>query len=175
MSPQNKKSSRITLRVALALMLGIFTASRACAEIKVGDVFPSLADAKLTGGPVPETAGKIVLVDFWASWCAPCKASFPIYGKIFADYSPRGLVLVAVSVDEKAGEFNSFVNKWKPPFPALLDSGKQLVSTVRVPAMPTSYLLGRDGRVRFIHMGFHGNGTERVLRTELETLFKETP
>ncbi len=143
------------------------------AEIKVGDVFPSLATAGLSGGEVPATDGRVVLVDFWASWCAPCKASFPAYARINADYAPRGLTIIAVSVDEKAPAFSSFVKKWQPPFVAVRDGEQKLVQAVAVPAMPTSYLIGRDGRVRFIHQGFHGSETERELRKNLDGILAE--
>ena len=116
-----------------ALVLTL-SATAARAEIKVGDVFPALATAGLTGGTVPATEGKILVVDFWASWCAPCKASFPALGKINTDYTPRGVVLVGVSVDEKASAYAAFVKKQAPPFPALHDVAQQLVRAVVVPA-----------------------------------------
>ena len=88
-----------------ALVLTL-SATAARAEIKVGDVFPALATAGLTGGTVPATEGKILVVDFWASWCAPCKASFPALGKINTDYTPRGVVLVG-DTHAEGGEDNS--------------------------------------------------------------------
>jgi thiol-disulfide isomerase/thioredoxin len=115
----------------------------------------------------------VVLVDFWASWCAPCKASFPAYAKLQADYAGRGLVIVAVSVDENAGRFAAFVKKFDPSFITLRDKSQELVRQVRVPAMPTCYLLGRDGRVRYLHEGFHGADTERELREEIDALLAE--
>jgi thiol-disulfide isomerase/thioredoxin len=155
-----------------ALVLTL-SATAARAEIKVGDVFPALATAGLTGGTVPTTKGKILVVDFWASWCAPCKASFPALGKISADYAPRGVVLVGVSVDEKASAYAAFVKKQAPPFPALHDAAQQLVRAVVVPAMPTTYIIGRDGKVRSLHAGYHGATTDQLLRTELDALLAE--
>jgi thiol-disulfide isomerase/thioredoxin len=143
------------------------------AELKPGEAFPALATAGLTGGPLPVTAGHVTIVDFWASWCAPCKASFPAYARIQADYAARGLVVVAVSVDDRTVDYEGFLKKFHPSFATLLDQQKQLVSTVKVPAMPTSYVLGRDGRVRFVHAGFHGSATEKELRTQVETLLAE--
>ncbi len=165
MSPTN-----ILLRgAAFALTLAAF----ARAEMKVGDLFPTLGPAgvaNLAGGELPVTAGKVVLVDFWASWCTPCKASFPMMAKLHADYAARGLVIAAVSVDEKSAAAKAFAKKLAPPFPALHDAQQKLVQQVVVPAMPTSYLLGPDGRVRFIHQGYHGEATERELRQQIEAL-----
>ena len=131
------------------------------AELKPGDAFPVWATAGLTGGPLPVTAGHVTIVDFWASWCAPCKASFPAYARIQADYAARGLVVVAVSVDDRVLDYEGFLAKFHPSFATLLDQRKRLVSMVKVPAMPTSYVLDRDGRVRFVHEGFHGSATEK--------------
>lgn len=143
------------------------------AEVNLGDPFPTLTATELAGGALPATVGKVVLVDFWASWCAPCKASFAAYARLYADYAPRGLVIVAVSVDENPAAYESFVERFHPPFSALHDKAQQLVRVVKVPAMPTCYLLGRDGRVRFVHQGFHGDDTERELRRELDLLLAD--
>lgn len=143
------------------------------AELGVGDAFPPLEEAQLGGGTVPGTRGHVVLVDFWASWCAPCKASFPAFARLQADYAGRGLVIVAVSVDEKPAAYRAFVDRWRPPFAVVRDEQQKLVRAVKVPAMPTSYLLDRSGRVRFVHAGFHGESTEQDLRRQIEALLGE--
>lgn len=143
------------------------------AQVAPGNAFPSLGEAGLVGGPLPATAGKVVLVDFWASWCAPCKASFPAYSRLQSAYADRGLVVVAVSVDDDASAFAAFVARLKPSFATVHDPGHKLVGVVRVPTMPTSYLVDRSGKVRFMHPGFHGEQTERELRSEIESLLDE--
>lgn len=158
-------------RRATIALLALATFARA--QTTVGDAFPSLADAELAGGELPAIEGKVVLVDFWASWCAPCKASFPAMAKLHADYAARGLVIVAVSVDEKAAAYAGFLKKMKPPFATLWDERHQLVRQVNLPAMPTSYLLGRDGRVRLVYRGFHGAASESELRKNIEILLGE--
>ena len=145
------------------------------AEIKTGDVFPALDAANLApiAGELAATSGQVVLVDFWASWCGPCKASFPMMARLHKDYSARGLVIAAVSVDEKPAAAAAFAKKMSPPFAAVHDREGRLVRVVSVPTMPTSYLVGRDGRVRFVHVGFHGDTTERQLRQQIESLLQE--
>ena len=166
----------MSLRSELLLAAGVgLLAVTARADVKVGDSFPSLPAAGLTGGALPDTAGRVVLVDFWASWCAPCKASFPAYAKLQADYAARGLVIVAVSVDEDPAAYAAFVKRMHPPFATLHDHTQQLVRQVQVPAMPTCYLIGRDGRVRLVRQGFHGEDRERELRKEIDTLLAENP
>jgi thiol-disulfide isomerase/thioredoxin len=153
--------------VAIAALLG--SASLSFAQVKVGDSFPSLASV----GPIPDTTGKVVLVDFWASWCAPCKASFPAYGRISAKYASQGLTIVAVSVDQDADAYGNFVKRFQPGFFVTRDKDQSLVGRVRVPTMPTSYLIDRQGKVRFLHSGFHGSETEQTIDQEVETLLAE--
>ena len=175
MSPRTNRVSPRTARwlaqgfAALLVMCGM-----ARADIKAGDAFPALDPAglvNLAGGSLPATAGKVVLVDFWASWCAPCKASFPAMAKLHADLGSRGLQIVAISIDEKPAA--AFWKKLAPPFIALHDREQKLVKQVAVPTMPTSYLLDRTGKVRFVHEGYHGDSTDRQLRKEIEALLAE--
>jgi thiol-disulfide isomerase/thioredoxin len=153
----------------VALLLQALAASGARAQVKTGDTFPSLSAAGLSGA-LPETAGRVVLVDFWASWCAPCHASFPAYARLQSDYARRGLVIVAVSVDESQADYEAFLRKFSPPFPTLRDASQALAAAVGIPGMPTSYLIGRDGRVLAVHEGFHSGETEPALRREIEAL-----
>lgn len=169
---------RLARARATPLLLALVLTATARADIKQGDSFPALSAANLVslaGGPVPATAGQVVLVDFWASWCAPCKASFPMMSKLHQDFGPRGLVIAAVGIDEKAAAATAFVKKLAPVFPTLHDASQSLVKQVGVPTMPTSYLLDRTGKVRFVHTGFHGDRTESELRREIESLLAEKP
>lgn len=159
---------------AAVVLLGLLLATGARAELRPGDAFPALASAGLVG-TVPSLAGQVAVVDFWASWCAPCKASFPVYARLQADYAARGLVVLAVSVDQRAADYAGFLRRFNPPFATVHDAQQRLVSLVKVPTMPTSYVLGRDGRVRFVHVGFHGASTEKELRAQIETLLAEKP
>ncbi len=158
--------------LVLICVAGIFPGALH-AELKVGDSFPDLATAGLVG-TLPERSGKIVLVDFWASWCAPCKESFPFYSRLQQEYAARGVVIIGVGVDETAPAFAAFLKKLNPGFAAVHDREQKLVRAVTVPTMPTSYLLDRAGRVRAIHDGYRGAATERAVRQEIETLLAET-
>jgi thiol-disulfide isomerase/thioredoxin len=161
---------RRALLIAAASLLGASASIEA--QVAPGGAFPALASAGLAG-TLPDTSGKVVLVDFWASWCAPCKASFPAYSRLQAAYAARGLAVVAVSVDESPAAYAAFVAKLKPSFATVHDADHKLVSEVQVPTMPTSYLVDRAGKVRYMHPGFHGDQTERELRKEIESLLDE--
>src|SRR5690348_5027548 len=89
---------RLLLAIAFTGVLLLAPGSRG--ELKKGDRSPDLKSFRLER-TVPDTRGKVVLLDFWASWCAPCKASFPEMENLYEQYGPRGFTIVAVSVDEK--------------------------------------------------------------------------
>jgi thiol-disulfide isomerase/thioredoxin len=160
---------------ALVLAIGLSVASprAATAQVSVGGAFPALATEGLLSETPPATDGRVVLVDFWASWCAPCKASFASYARLNSEFAPRGLVIVAVSVDQSPAAFEAFVKGHAPPFFVTRDRDQRLVGEVRVPTMPTSYLMDRRGRVRYVHAGFHGSQTETAMRREIESLLSE--
>ncbi len=171
-----KSHLRFAWSVAVVFALWVGVSASARAEIKVGDLFPSLANAglvNLAGGDLPVTAGQVVLVDFWASWCAPCKASFPAMARLHQEFGGKGLVVTAVSVDEKPAAAAAFWKRLAPPFATLHDRELKLVKAVVVPTMPTSYLLAWDGRVRYVHRGFRGDSSERELRQQIQTLLAE--
>lgn len=167
--------SRLKVLFSPFVLCFVFATGQAArADVKVGDVFPPLSSydlVNLAGGSVPAIAGKVTLVDFWASWCAPCKASFPAMAKLYGDYADRGLKIVAVSIDEKPAAAVAFWKKMAPPFIALHDREQKLVQEVVVPTMPTSYVVDRAGRVRYVHAGFHGDLSE--LRKEIDALLAE--
>ena len=162
--------NKFTLGLAICLAL----AAPAIAEVKPGQPFPDLAGFALEG-TLPARTGQVVLVDFWATWCAPCKASFPAYSQLQRELAPRGFVLLAVSVDKTAAPYDEFLKRFSPSFPTVRDGAQKLIAVVQVPAMPTSYLIDRKGVVRSVHSGFHGDATVRELREEIIRLLEEKP
>ena len=160
------------LAVATLLAGTLFTAP---AALKVGDTAPDLASFKLEG-PLPGSfKGKVVILDFWASWCGPCAESFPVMDELQKKYQDQGLVIVAVSVDEKAAKMESFLKKNPVSFIVVRDAEHKLVATVEPPTMPTSFIIDREGKVRFLHTGFHGATTRKEYVEQIEALLKATP
>jgi len=161
----------VFIKTILSLNLLLVTILSIHADTHIGDSFPSLSGS-LTGD-LPDTHNKIVLVDFWATWCAPCKASFPVYKNLQTDFASQGFVVVAVSVDTVASAYTHYITTTPPGFFTIRDTNQALVKQVNVPVMPTSYLLGKDRKVHFIHKGFHSSKTETELRKEITTLLAE--
>jgi len=143
------------------------------AEVKVGDTFPELSQFGLVGELPRDLKGKVVLVDFWASWCAPCKVSFPALNDLAARFGPRGLVVVGINVDESKSAMQEFLRGTPARFPVMHDAQQKLVQRVDVAAMPTSFLIDASGKVRFIHNGFHGDKTREEYVREIEGLVSQ--
>ena len=98
--------------------------------------------------------GKVVIVDFWASWCVPCRRSFPWLNAMQHKYADQGLVIVGVNLDEERAAAEEFLQEYPADFLIHFDVSKDMAREFGVVAMPSSYLLGRDGEVRKRHFGF---------------------
>ncbi len=154
----------------------ITTLSLACSVLslsagepaKVGQSLPKLASL-LPGATLPNMSGKVVLVDFWASWCGPCKQSFPSLNRLHEKYGPKGLVIIGIGVDDEASKYQAFSGKMGAKFALAHDSTHQVANFFNPPSMPTSYMVDRKGTIRYIHTGFHGT-TEAEYTTEIEAL-----
>lgn len=160
-------------RILLALALGLAAAPLLHAEgWKENTALPDLKTFGLTG-PVPDNLkGKVVLVDFWASWCTPCKASFPVMDELQKKYGTNGLVVIAVSVDEKKSAMDKYLSKTPVSFTTLHDSAQKLVAAADVATMPTSFLVDRTGKIRFVHTGFEGDKTKAEYVRQIDSLLK---
>lgn len=154
----------------LALCLAASTAPAADKGLKVGDTFPELAEFQLEGKLPGSLKGKVVIVDFWASWCGPCKDSFPVMEELQAKYGRKGLVVLAVNLDEDRPTMEDFLKKHPVSFTVVRDASKKLVGRASIKSMPTSFVLGPDGRVASIHKGFHGADTQKQYVKEVEGL-----
>lgn len=118
--------------------------------------------------------GKVVYVDFWASWCGPCRQSFPWMKAMHEKYGKDGLVIIAVNVDQERKLADAFLAEFNPAFTVLFDDKGALASQFKVQTMPSSYLLDRQGKPRFKHLGFHEAKREQYEK-EFQQLLAEQP
>jgi len=114
--------------------------------------------------------GKVVVVDFWATWCGPCKESFPKLQELYTKYATSGVEIVGVSEDDEnqgIAEFGQAHGNAK--FPIGWDNGKSIAAQYKPPTMPTSFVVDKNGIVRFVHVGYHDND-QAELEKELKGL-----
>lgn len=116
--------------------------------------------------------GKVVYLDFWASWCAPCRQSFPWMNTITDDFGSQGLVVIGVNVDHERNLAETFLRQNAADFHIVYDPDGQLAQKYNVEAMPTSILIGRDGKIRYVHSGFHANEEPKYL-TQIRALLNQ--
>lgn len=121
-----------------------------------------------------ELKGKVVYVDFWASWCPPCVKSFPFLNQLNHDMKEQGLHVIGINLDEKVTDAKEFLAKHPVDFSIAADPSKQCAKVFELMAMPTSYLIDRKGTIRHIHQGFRPGETEE-LRALITQLVMEHP
>jgi len=117
-----------------------------------------------------EHRGKVVVLDFWASWCAPCRRSFPWLDAMQQKYRDDGLVVIGVNEDADAAAAQRFLEDYPVRFRILEDPAGRLATQYELLAMPSSYVIGRDGEIVARHLGFKTASTdeyERILRGAL--------
>ncbi len=141
------------------------------AGLQPGDTLPDLKSLQLEG-TVPDLSGKVVHLDFWASWCVPCRQSFPVLENLHQTYGSKGYVLIGVSMDERQPDMDRFLKKNSVSFATVRDAQEKLASKVRPPGMPTSYFFGPEGRLDSVHPKYEGEATRKKYVEIIERLLK---
>jgi len=155
------------------LFVTLLLAMQIHAAVKVGSAFPDLKTFSLEGKLPENLEGKVVIVDFWASWCGPCGESFPAMDALQKKYGAQGLVIIAVNVDEKKSDMEDFLKDHAVSFTVVRDAKQKLVDKAGIGTMPSSFVLGTDGKVVFTHNGFHGGTTVKEYEKQIESLLKK--
>ena len=164
-------------RHATRLLLGL--ALTFCATLESGAVAPASAAPDFTlrtmDGPnlrLQEQRGRVVLVNFWATWCGPCRQEMPHMNRLYEKYRASGFVLLGVNVDEDPHNAASVAAKLGVKFPVLLDTDKKVSRLYDLVTMPSTVLIDRDGRVRYVHRGYM-DGYENTYEKQIRELLKE--
>lgn len=138
--------------LALAALLA---GAPAAVAVQPGDSAPDVALGLPRAANLSALRGQVVWLDFWASYCGPCRKSFPWMNELHARYGGKGFAIVAVNVDEKRADAERFLAQTPAQFPVAYDPQQASPARYAIRGMPTSVLIGADGKVLRVHRGFH--------------------
>ena len=162
----------MTRAIAFALLFAIGPAL----ALESGSPAPAMTAPALAEAAAPFTLaalkGQVVYVDFWASWCVPCRLSMPALDAMYRKYAAQGFAVVGVNKDVAAADARRFLLRVPVTFPLVQDAKDAAARAFDVKAMPSGYLIDRRGVVRRVHRGFTQE-TAAVLEREVEELLKE--
>lgn len=152
------------LRACLAGLLLVPAIAAAAPAAQAGAEAPDFVLPAFDGGTLrlSDLRGSFVYVDFWASWCAPCRQSFPWMNRLATLSAGKGLRVIAINVDERRADAEAFLKVTPAAFTVLLDPKGDVAARYRLPGMPTSFLIGPDGRIRWMHAGFRSGDDARL-------------
>ena len=155
-------------RLVPLVFSAVVLAAPAALAVAVGEAAPSFALPDAAGGNVEldKLRGSVVYVDFWASWCAPCRRSFPWMNEMERKYGPKGFKIIAINVDKKREDAEKFLKVTPAEFTVVYDPAGKAPASWQVKAMPSSYLVDASGKVVLVETGFKderkGEAEERI-------------
>ncbi len=158
----------------IGLVFGIFAASSLASSGMEGQPAPDFALKSATGENLrlSEYRGDVVMINFWATWCGPCRQEMPLLDELYTRYQRVGFNLLGVNIDDDSAGAMRMVQELGVNFPVLFDSRKEVSKLYEVEAMPTTVLLDREGRVRHVHHGYKPGYEEKYL-AEIRSLLRE--
>ena len=137
----------------------------------IGQIAPPFARERITGEGVVELAQfreRVVVVDFWATWCDPCKKSFPKLQELYAKYGTV-IEIVGISEDDDKSGITEFAATYSAKFPLVWDDGKKIAGKWQPKTIPATFVMDKSGVVRFAHLGYH-DGEEAEIEKEVKSL-----
>ena len=119
-----------------------------------------------------ELRGKVILINFWASWCGPCRQEMPILDELYKHYRSLDFTILGVNVEQDSESAKSLLKDVSVSFPVLFDNDNKVSKMYDVKGMPSTVLVDRDGNIRYVHMGYQP-GTEAEYQSQIRTLIRE--
>ena len=168
------KANKQNIIQLLAVALCCIFSMHMHAATSDGDLAPDFTGKTLDGKNIrlQEQRGNVVMLNFWASWCGPCRTEMPLLEDMQKKYQRMGFVLLGVNVDEDTKAAQRFLNDVTTTFPMVLDSQGSISKSYNVDAMPTSIFIDRNGKIRDIHRGYKA-GDEKAYEKIIKKLIRE--
>jgi thiol-disulfide isomerase/thioredoxin len=159
------------LGAGLALLLSLAASADV---IKPGAAAPAfqLHSSANTDLSLSDLKGQVVLINFWASWCGPCRQEMPVLEQLYKKYKPAGFALLGVNVEPKSADAEGFLKSTPVSFPILFDTDSKVSKLYEVSGMPSTVILDRSGKVRYVHHGYKP-GEESEYLDQIRTLVRE--
>ena len=153
----------------LESLTSLFRASNATGTADVGQPAPDLRLPLAGGGEVSlaQHRGSVVLVNYWATWCTPCRAEMPVFERAYQTHGSRGLVVLGVDVQERDADVLAFLREVGATFPSAIDPTGETTRTWRAVGLPTTFLIDRQGVIRDVRIGPY---TDQMLEERLVRL-----
>ena len=158
------------LRVtALAATLAVSSLVGASASLAPTFALPSRGGDTVT---LDKLKGQVVMINFWASWCGPCRTEMPLLDQMYKRYSALGFTLLGVNVESDSKDAEKLLQQMPVSFPVLFDKENKVSKLYEVNAMPSTVFIDRKGNVRYLHRGYK-NGDESEYLNQIRALLKE--
>ena len=169
----SRNFSRLLPNLLLAAFVALVVPNLAIAA-EVGKSAPDFTLKSLDGKnlKLSEMTGNVILINFWASWCGPCREEMPLLNALHNKYEPLGFTVLGVNVEEDLKGAKGFLKNFPVDFPVLLDNTNKVSKQFKVVAMPTTIVVDRDGNMRYLHQGYK-SGDEAKYRQMVKTLIRE--
>ena len=157
----------------LGTLLSLFVVSHAGAAASSGAA-PDFTLKSRDGSNIKlsELRGQVVMVNFWASWCGPCRHEMPLLEQLYQRYQPMGFTLLGVDVEEDSSAADKILKDIPVSFPILYDNKNSVTESYQVRAMPSTFLIDRDGNFRYLHKGYQP-GYEEEYQQQIRELVRE--
>lgn len=160
------------MKKLVAILFAAIAPLTSGAEVELGMPVPEIELPVLNGEGAVRLAdlrGKVVYLDFWASWCGPCRQSLPELNRLRAKYA-KDFEVYAINLDEDPADGVRFLEKYPVDYPVVSDRAARFPAVFNVKGMPTSYVLDRDGNLRFVHEGYRSGDAEKIEKIILELI-----
>ena len=164
----------ISLIYILVLSLLVITYQVSSNPVEVDKALPFELPHLLSGqkAKLSDFKGKVIYLDFWASWCKPCVKSFPVLNEFHNQYKQQGFEVIAINLDENKSKALAFLQQHKVDYSVLYAQGSKVAQAYDVQAMPSSYFIDRKGIVRHVHKGYKESDKVKIKQV-IELLIKE--